>query len=433
VYVGANITADNTFDNTVDIAYDDIAFAITAGITVDNTFDITFDTTFTNAVAITYEINDDTTFAITSDITPDIATDISDNETFLMLDISANNLCAEGGKALAAGLKGNNVITELNMASNYLGITPDGDSDMSGVIAVGDAISDMGALSKLIFGGSDKYIGDGQMCYNTPEPATLELGMTEVDLSNKGLQTAGAIIIAAWISHRDKGVLSVLSLKSNALLNIESGKTLAHALKGNSVLTELDVSANYDPQNANSRDGPGFAQELAVGIKDNGTLTKFDISNNSLYAAGGKALAEGLKDNQVITELNIASNHLGCKTHYDSDGADMSGVVALADVIPDMGALLVLSLRNNKLFAAGGKALAEGLKGNQVITELNIASNHLGCKTHYDSDGADISGIIALADVIPVMGALLSLNLAKNCLCGIDEAGNGKHNTSGDM
>jgi hypothetical protein len=40
----------------------------------------------------------------------------------------------------------------------------------------------------------------------------------------------------------------------------------------------------------------------------------------------------------------------------------------------------VISLESNSLCAAGGKALAEGLKGNQVITELNIASNRLGYK-----------------------------------------------------
>jgi hypothetical protein len=86
-----------------------------------------------------------------------------------------------------------------------------------------------------------------------------------------------------------------LSLKSNALLNIESGKALADALKGNSVLTELDVSANYNLLNADSRDGPGFAQELAVGIKDNGALSKLDVRDNNIPCAE-KALLQGACD-----------------------------------------------------------------------------------------------------------------------------------------
>jgi hypothetical protein len=54
------------------------------------------------------------------------------------------------------------------------------------------------------------------------------------------------------------------------------------------------------------------------------------------------------------------------------------GLLLLLDAIPDMRALLLLSLQSNSLCAAGGKALADGLKDNQVITELNISSNRLG-------------------------------------------------------
>jgi hypothetical protein len=76
----------------------------------------------------------------------------------------------------------------------------------------------------------------------------------------------------------------------------------------------------------------------------------------------------------------------------------------------------VLSLQSNSFCAAGGKALAEGLKDNQVITELNISSNHLGLSNPRHRASADMSGVIALADVIPDMGSLSSLNLASNNL-----------------
>jgi hypothetical protein len=141
------------------------------------------------------------------------------------------------------------------------------------------------------------------------------------------------------------------------------------------------------------------------------------LNSNNLQAAGGKALAEGLKGNQVITELDISGNYLGLHTNGNADAsgitaiADASGITAIADAIPDMRALLVLSLKNNSLRAAGGKALAEGLKGNQVVTELNIASNDLGLDGRGD---ADTSGVIALADVIPDMGALTTLTFGDN-------------------
>jgi hypothetical protein len=71
----------------------------------------------------------------------------------------------------------------------------------------------------------------------------------------------------------------------------------------------------------------------------------------------------------------------------------------------------VLSLKSNRLCADGGKALAKGLKGNTVITELDISSNDLGENSDYEPD---MSGVIALADAIPDMGALSLLNLTDN-------------------
>jgi Ran GTPase-activating protein (RanGAP) involved in mRNA processing and transport len=85
-----------------------------------------------------------------------------------------------------------------------------------------------------------------------------------------------------------------------------------------------------------------------------------------------------------------------------------TGVTALANAIPDMGALSVLSLKSNNLRAEGGKSLAEGIKGNQVIKELNIADNNL------TNSGNDMSGVIALANAIPDMGALSKLDLSMN-------------------
>jgi hypothetical protein len=85
-----------------------------------------------------------------------------------------------------------------------------------------------GALLKLIFCGDHwKSPRDG---WTTPEPATLEVGMTEADFSNKGLQPAGAIIVAAWLSHKDKGALTSLNLSSNYLM-VKGAKIIAEAIK----------------------------------------------------------------------------------------------------------------------------------------------------------------------------------------------------------
>jgi hypothetical protein len=121
-------------------------------------------------------------------------------------------------------------------------------------------------------------------------------------------------------------------------------------------------------------------------------MTKFDISNNSLFAEGGEALAAGLRDNQVVIELNTSGIYLGCNSEF---GADMSGVIALADIIPDMGALSLLSLKKNDLLnKESGKAIADALKGNSVLTELDVSSN-FNRRNRSSQDGSEFAQELA--------------------------------------
>jgi hypothetical protein len=76
-----------------------------------------------------------------------------------------------------------------------------------------------------------------------------------------------------------------------------------------------------------------------------------------------------------------------------------------------------LNISKNDFRAEGGRALAVGLKGNQVMTELNIAGNKLTLNASADAYD-DMSGVIAVANTISGMGALSSLNLSSNMLTG---------------
>jgi Ran GTPase-activating protein (RanGAP) involved in mRNA processing and transport len=137
-------------------------------------------------------------------------------------------------------------------------------------------------------------------------------------------------------------------------------------------------------------------------------LLVLNLASNNLFAEGIELLAEALKGNKIMTELNVSDN---AATWDGKKHREMSGVIALADAIPDMRALLVLSLKSNDLRTDGGKALAEGLKGNNVITELDISSNQLCLDSNYEPD---MSGVVALANAVPGMGALTKIDLSRN-------------------
>jgi hypothetical protein len=82
--------------------------------------------------------------------------------------------------------------TELDMSGKMKGAAD--------AIMLVPEIIDNGALSVLIFGGgSYRSRVDGEMKTITPQPATLEVGMTEVHFGDKNLGLGGGIIISAWI------------------------------------------------------------------------------------------------------------------------------------------------------------------------------------------------------------------------------------------
>jgi hypothetical protein len=215
--------------------------------------------------------------------------------------------------------------------------TPTDIAPIEGIIALASTIKDMRALSTLIFGG-DTYNGKflGYGKYEQITPVPATLGS----------------------------------------------------------MTEADFS--------NKHLGPGDACIISAWIshRDNGTMTKLDISSNDLRAEGGKALAAGLKGNQVITELNISGNMLGKNSGSGDDTS--AGVIAIADAIPDMGALSELDAACNDMFGqrdrTGITAWAAALKASTSITKLNLNDNVI------DTEDAKI-----LAPAISDMGVLLTI------------------------
>ena len=140
------------------------------------------------------------------------------------------------------------------------------------------------------------------------------------------------------------------------------------------------------------------------------TLATFNISANRLCAPGTKALAEVLEGNQTITELNISNNGMGWDDWY-KEGSDMSGVQALANAIPTMGALVKFDISSNELRAEGGKNLAGALKDNKIMKELNISNNDITRNsTSYIRE--DMPGVIAIGDAIPTMGELVKFTIS---------------------
>jgi hypothetical protein len=115
-----------------------------------------------------------------------VAEYLDGNRALTKFDVSKNSLCVEGTKVLAAALKGNQVMTELNVAGNDMDLIPGVErGEMSGIVALADVISGMGAISKFTFGDY--------------ESVAMETTMTVADFSEKYFGVSGAIMLSAFL------------------------------------------------------------------------------------------------------------------------------------------------------------------------------------------------------------------------------------------
>eukprot|EP00935_MAST-01C_sp_MAST-1C-sp1_P001490 g1490.t1 len=336
-----------------------------------------------------------------------------DNEPsdFYLTDIS-------GVVALADGIKNSGALTSLTISGDESGYTDDSKNSKpvtietsmtnadfsgkvlgaSGAILLAAFLPKCQALERLIFGG-DTYKGwTPSVTYGdiTPEPATLEVGMTEADLSNKNLGAGGAIIVGAWIAHKDSGALASVNILNNNI-GAEHAQKLVAILKEHATLKSLcGNKGNQTELNMSGKQmGVDGAIMLVPEIVTNKALVTVNISNNRLYAAGTKVIAEALKDNAIMTELDISRNRHG----------DMSWVMDIANAIPTMGALVKLNMSDNNFYKTeAGKALGDMLAANAVLKELDVSECNM----------QNPESVKAFARGLSANGALAILDIRRN-------------------
>jgi hypothetical protein len=201
-------------------------------------------------------------------------------------------------------------------------------------------------------------------------------------------------------------------MRANDLCNTEAGKALSQMLAVNTVLTELDVSNNI---RFGARDGPGFAQELSSGIRDNGALSIANVMGNII----GKEMLFELQvilrsKPNLISLCGIADDATEVDLSY-LDMMDADDAIILASELPDKRAILSLNLSNSNIAVMQNRLKLAGAKKGQVVTFEGISWT-----ASEDANAEDEFAVTAfpLADAISDMGALTLLNLANNRLCG---------------
>ena len=143
-------------------------------------------------------------------------------------------------------------------------------------------------------------------------------------------------------------------------------------------------------------------QDFANAIKNNKALTQLNIEENALGAEGTKRVASALESNAVLTQLNAAHNNLGemvlpegwtvvgslyhsGEKYKHAGGTERKihpgtaeGAIALASAVKGNCVLTSLNLSTNCLLSEGGATpFADALKSNRVLLKLNLSENGL--------------------------------------------------------
>ncbi len=158
----------------------------------------------------------------------------------------------------------------------------------------------------------------------------------------------------------------------NELLNvlhpklITGGEALGDMLKENKTLTKLDLSWNSIRQDS--------AIALAESLEKNNTLKALLLGYNSFGDMPSQILGKALKTNKSLTELNVESNSLTPKA-----------ATVLANAISFNETLITLNINGNTLGKIGAQALVAAIQRSSTETR-KLQVSFVNCDCNKDDD-----------------------------------------------
>ena len=171
---------------------------------------------------------------------------------------------------------------------------------------------------------------------------------TELNFSNMGIDSNNAVTALAKYLKRNDIKLTTLDLSSNEL-SIRYLTSLTKALEENKTLTKLNLSNNSV-----------CAYDIATVLEKNKTLTTLILSNTGIgFLDEVIPFAEALK-NTTLTTLDLSCNKIRSWM-----------IIKITEAVKKNKTLTLLDLRGCNIGYHGAKAIAEALKTNtriQIIT-----------------------------------------------------------------
>jgi hypothetical protein len=181
-----------------------------------------------------------------------------------------------------------------------------------------------------------------------------------------------------------------------------------------------------------NRIGKAQVLNLVSIFKQQDQMKSVGFAGCDLGVDEAKAVADYVSVSGGLTSLNLSDNQLCGLDMWGNGTYNAEGITAIADALRVNGALTRVDVRCNSIAGDGAAQLSAAVLGNlkiEMYNEIPIKEMRANSLTELDlkGKGVGVEGGMVVAGLIPVMGALTSLDLSGNQLCGLDDFGDGTY------
>jgi hypothetical protein len=254
---------------------------------------------------------------LTDIVLPGIAQVISQSDSITEIDLSANQITADGIKTLQESLIQSPSLTHVSFSQNEIG--------------------DDGCLQVILALRNNRTI-------------------THVNLSDTGMSHNALTVLGALIGQINRVKCLHVDNPHNGIDGDTAAKRLFISLRVNQSITELSI--------ARAKIGDDSAILIGKALRRNTTLTNLRLRSNDISSVGARKLTKALLENNTIEVLDISGNKIGDK-----------GAEEFAAMLKVNSKLTRLDLQNNGIQGVGLQALCDALPANSQLAELALWGN----------------------------------------------------------
>ena len=266
-----------------------------------------------------------------------LADALSENTKLKELDLSDNNLHAEGISKIFNGLR---ISTLLKLNISHNNVTDKAADDIANFISRNTKLENLNVSHNTLQDSEAKKIFKVNISK-----------LTTFNISQNNITSKVTDDMAEFLSHNTQ--LKIFDISYNDLLELEN---IFKVLQNISILTSLKLS-NCNVFNK-------AADELATVLLYNIILQEFDMSYNRLSTSDAVKIFKGMKSISYLITLNISHNMI------TDEAADELAIVLLNNT-----SLQKIDLSFNHLTASGAIKIFKGMINILNLTALNISHN----------------------------------------------------------